>query len=101
MTIAEVERQANANSWKIQQQQRERANLAYIVPQLIGIQIANVFSNKAPEYPSKSAVFPELFDKEIEEEIIEQRKIETSRANFLKFAQMHNKKKKEVENIDG
>lgn len=98
MTIAEIERQAEANNWRLEQDRKERAELVYMAPQLIGLQIARIFAKNPPEYPQIYDVFPHLFEEEIVEETKQQQRVNASYANFMKFAQHYNKIKKEVKN---
>lgn len=91
MTFAEINRFIASAKRK----EQRKASFDYILADLIGHSVARVH-NSANRMPTLSEAYPTLFDKEEEEEKIQEQKDKLSAARFKQFAQSYNKKLKEV-----
>lgn len=75
-----------------------QAQFDYNLANLFGVAVARILDNSV-EFPSIEQVYPNLFDKEIEDKKIseEKQRITNSENNFLAFAKAHNARiRKEV-----
>ena len=97
MTVAEIQRYMEGGIY----QMKYRAQMDYMLANLIGISVARVVSKDAT-YPPIEKVYPTLFEAPSQEEVQqkEEEKLVTNSTNrFLEFAMKHNKqfsKNKEV-----
>lgn len=91
MTFAEVERAFASYQRMKEKKDREKASFDYILADLIGRSIARVY-NSANKVPPISEVYPSLFNKEEEEQKIQNHKDDLSALRFKLFAQSYNQK---------
>lgn len=92
MTLAEIGRWQEGAIWRL----KSKAQFDYILADLIGISADRMVS-KDVEYPTIEDVYPNLFEKEIEERD-EEAEIATNNINrFMEFAQRHNSMMKKGE----
>ena len=91
MTFAEVERAVISFNRVRERESKDKATFDYILADLIGRSVARAYhsSNKIPPI---SEVYPTLFNKEEEQQKIQDKKIELSALRFKQFAQSHNQK---------
>lgn len=94
MTIAEVNRAINSRVRLIEIEDRKKASFDYILADLIGRSIARIY-NSSNKMPTLSEAYPSLFNKEDEEEKIQENKIKLSALRFKKFASSYNARFKE------
>ena len=87
MTINEVVREANAYQKRKKQDLQWQAQMCYMVPQLIGQVVGNMFSKQQRPLPAIYDLFPSLFDEEKVEENRIKAETQRSWANFLRFAE--------------
>ena len=95
MTLAEVNRAANSKLRMIKMEDEKRASFDYILADLIGRSVSRVY-NSSNKMPTLSEAYPTLFNKEEENERIQQKKDELSALRFKQFANSYNNKYKEV-----
>lgn len=91
MTFAEINR---AIATKKRQEKRQ-AQFDYTLADLIGHSVARAY-NSSNKMPALYEAYPTLFNKEAEEEKIQEKKDEISAIRFRQFALSYNKKYKEV-----
>jgi hypothetical protein len=94
MTKAEIERYMEGAVWRYKTQAQFDYNLA----NLFGIAVARILDSNV-SYPAIEEVYPNLFDKEIQNKKIseEEERMTNSTNNFLAFAKAHNARiRKEV-----
>lgn len=88
MTVAEIQRYMEGAVWRM----RSQAQFDYTLANLIGVSTARIMSNGV-EMPPIEQVYPNLFEEEKEESVIqaiEDKKMEDSKNRFLEFALQHN-----------
>lgn len=95
MTLAELNRAVESKKRLQKVQAQEKAYYDYILGDLIGRSIARIHSS-SNHYPAVHEAYPALFDAEVVEESIQEKKDELSVLRFKQFAQSYNKKFKEV-----
>ena len=91
MTVAEVQRHMEGYTWRL----RAKAQLDYSLANLIGISVGRLMS-KDVEYPTLASAYPNLFEKEVEEERLADEATTKSINNFLAAAMAINKAKKKT-----
>lgn len=91
MTVVEVQRYIEGYVWRLKQQ----AQLNYSLADLIGISVGRLLS-KDVEYPTIAEAFPTLFEKELEQQKLEEEVTNRSVNNFLAAAMAINKAKKKT-----
>ena len=97
MTVAEIQRYMEG----AKHQMKLKAQMDYMLANLIGISVARVVSKDAT-YPPIEKVYPSLFEAPSQEELEqeeEQKQITNSTNRFMEFAMKHNanfRKNKEV-----
>lgn len=99
MTLAEIERVIDSKRRMIEIHDKKQASFDYILADLIGRSVARVY-NSSNKMPSVAEAYPGLFDKEEEQEQIQEKKDELSALRFKLFAQAHNQKMWEVKTKD-
>lgn len=95
MTVAEIQRYIEGAEWRM----RTQAQYDYVLADLIGVSVSRVMSSEV-HFPDIADVYPNLFEKESEEEIqTKQEEIATvnSTNRFMEFALKHNAMKKKGE----
>lgn len=95
MTIAEIERAIEAKK----RAEKRKAAFDYTLADLIGHSVARAY-NSANKMPALYEAYPSLFDREAEEEKIQEKKDELSTLRFKQFANSFNKKYEEVANTE-
>lgn len=96
MTVAEIQRYMEGAVWRM----RSQAQFDYTLANLVGISCARIMSNGVQMPPIEEA-YPNLFEEEKAEEVIEDKRMEDSKNRFLEFALRHNARmKKGVEEIN-
>lgn len=95
MTLAELNRAVESKKRLQKAEEQEKAYHNYILGDLIGRSIARIHSS-SNHYPPIHEVYPTLFESEVVEEKIQEKKDELSVLRFKQFAQSYNKKFKEV-----
>ena len=96
MTVAEVVRWSKGVAYRKTQQSKEIASITHLLPRIISLSIGKMFDNKI-EYPTIDQVFPELFESDPEEE--RRKQIERSSAQIIQFANSHNLRLQERQNV--
>lgn len=91
MTVAEIERYMEGWQWRL----RIQAQLDYSLANLIGVSVGRIMSSDV-EYPSLAQAYPNLFEKELEEERKAEEATKKSVNNFLAAAQAINKARKKT-----
>ena len=91
MTLAELNRAVESNKRLQKAQAQEKAYYDYILGDLIGRSIARIHSS-SNHYPAVHEAYPALFDAEVVEESIQEKKDELSVLRFKQFAQSYNAK---------
>lgn len=95
MTLAELNRYVESKKRIQKIQAQEKASFDYILADLIGRSVARIHSSSTT-MPRLSDTYPSLFDSEIVEEKLQEKKDELSALRFKQFANSFNKKFKEV-----
>lgn len=95
MTLAEIERAIEAKK----RAEQRRASFDYTLADLIGHSVARAY-NSNNKMPALYDAYPSLFDKEKEEEKLQEAKDEVSALRFKQFANSFNKKFREVANTE-
>ena len=98
MTPGEVNRAIEARNKITRFELQERASMDYILAQLIVKGVGITLGDKS-NYPTLEEVYPSLFteQKQKQEEIIQQKKIDLSVLRFKQFAQSYNNRNKNKE----
>ena len=91
MTVAEVQRYMEGYVWRL----KSEAQLYYSLADLIGISVGRLLS-KDVEYPTVAEAYPTLFEKELEQQRLEEEATTNAVNNFLARAQAINKAKKKT-----
>ena len=91
MTFSEIERAINSKKRVAKEQRKERAIFDYTLANLIGRNVARLYSSSIT-MPTLSAAYPDLFDAKEEQEIIKEKAQEVSAIRFRLFASAHNQK---------
>lgn len=91
MTIAELIRAVESKKRVQMKEMQQRANMDYILANLIGRSVSRAFSSKN-KMPTIAESYPTLFDKGLEDELMEQKKQELSVLRFKQFADAHNRR---------
>ena len=99
MTIAELNRFVESKKRIQKREAQEKASYDYILADLIGRSVARIHSSAAT-YPRLSDAYPALFDSEVVEEKLQEKKDELSALRFKQFANSFNKKFKEVSKVN-
>lgn len=99
MTIAELNRYVDSKKRTQKIQAQEKASYDYILADLIGRSVARIHSSAA-SMPRLSDAYPALFDSEVVEEKLQEKKDELSALRFKQFANSFNKKFKEVSKVN-
>ena len=87
MTFAEINRAIASK----QRQEKRQASFDYILADLIGRSVSRIY-NSTNKMPALYEAYPSLFDKEAEEEKIQEQKDEVSAIRFRQFARSYNEK---------
>lgn len=96
MTFAEIDRAIESKNRTSLAEEKRKASYDYILADLIGRSVSRVY-NSANKMPALYDAYPSLFDKEAEEERIQEQKDRASATRFLQFVQLTNKRFKEGE----
>lgn len=96
MTLAEITRFIESKQRIQKKEAQEKASYDYILADLIGRSISRIHSSQN-KMPSIHEAYPTLFDTAEIEEKVQAKRDEASVARFKQFAQIHNKKYREVE----
>lgn len=91
MTVAEVQRYIEGYMWRV----KVEAQLNYSLADLIGVSVGRLLSSDVI-YPTLAEAYPNLFEKELEQERLEQEATTKSVNNFLARAQAINKAKRKT-----
>lgn len=91
MTFAEINRAIASAKRK----EQRKASFDYVLADLIGRSVARAY-NSTNTMPSLAEAYPSLFNKEEEEEKIQEQKDKLSALRFKQFAQSYNKRHKGV-----
>lgn len=91
MTLAELNRAVESKKRLQKIEAQERAYYDYTLGDLIGRSIARIHSS-SNHYPTLNEAYPTLFDSEVVEEKIQEKKDELSVLRFKQFAQSYNAK---------
>lgn len=95
MTLAELNRAIESKKRVQKIQAQERASFDYILADLIGRSIARIHSS-SNRMPKINEAYPSLFEADVIEEKLQEKKDELSVLRFKQFALSYNKKFKEV-----
>lgn len=95
MTLAELNRLVESKKRIQKREAQEKASFDYILADLIGRSVARIHSSSAT-LPRLSDAYPALFDSEVVEERLQEKKDELSALRFKQFANSFNKKFKEA-----
>lgn len=96
MTLAEVIRYIESRKRIQKQEEQQKASFDYILADLIGRSISRIHSS-SNKMPDITEAYPTLFNTEEIEAKRQEKKDEASIARFKQFAQIHNKKFREVD----
>lgn len=96
MTLAEITRFIESKQRIQKKEAQEKASYDYILADLIGRSISRIHSSQN-KLPSIQEAYPTLFDSAEIEEKVQVKRDEASVARLKQFAQIHNKKYREVE----
>lgn len=99
MTFAEVHRAIESYNRVYIAEEKRKATNDYILADLIGRSVSRIY-NSSNKMPALYEAYPSLFEKEVEERKIQERKDALSAARFRQFVQLTNKKFKEGEKIN-
>ena len=91
MTVAEVQRYMEGYVWRL----KAEAQLHYSLANLIGVSVGRLLS-KEVQMPSLAESYPSLFEKELEQQKLEEEATNRAVNNFLARAQAINKAKKKT-----
>lgn len=91
MTLAELNRAVESKKRVQKIQAQEKAYYDYMLADLVGRSIARIHSS-SNRYPPIHEVYPALFEAEVVEEKIQEKKDELSVLRFKQFAQSYNAK---------
>ena len=94
MTFAELDRSLRSKRRMMEAELKNKALSDYTLADLIGRSISRIY-NSSNKMPTLAEVYPHLFNKDEEEEVIQKKKDELSALRFRQFAQSYNKKLKE------
>lgn len=92
MDLAEIGRYVNAYKERQLIEKKAKASDMHNLGRLIGLGVGSVAISNKIKYPSLSETFPTLFNSEEEQQMQQQAAISRSVANFMNFANAHNKK---------
>lgn len=95
MTLAELNRLVESKKRIQKREAQEKASFDYILADLIGRSISRIHSSSAT-LPRLADAYPALFDSEVIEERVQERRNELSALRFKQFANSFNKKYKEA-----
>lgn len=95
MTKAEIERHMEGAVWRY----RTQAQFDYSLANLFGVAVARILDSNV-DFPAIEQVYPNLFDKEIQEKQSseEEERMTNSTNNFLAFAKAHNARMRKEDN---
>lgn len=91
MTLAELNRAVESKKRIQKIEAQEKAYYDYVLGDLIGRSIARIHSS-SNHYPAIHEMYPTLFESEVVEEKIQEKKDELSVLRFKQFAQSYNAK---------
>lgn len=91
MTVAEIQRHIEGYVWRLKTQ----AQLNYSLADLIGISVGRLLDSSV-KYPTMAEAYPNLFEKELEQQKLEEEATTKAVNNFLARAQAINKAKRKT-----
>lgn len=102
MTIGEIKRAIDSKIRREKRELQQQALLDYIQADLIGRSVGRFLVGDKVEYPTPEEAYTSLFEDKAKarKEEIENKRAELSVLRFKQFANFHNKKFKEVANVN-